>query len=128
MAFELDEKFLIDVENQLEAKLPSSYRQAMMIRNGGEISVEGDNWQLHPIFDQSDRKRIARTCNHIIRETKSMIDWLGWPSNALAIAQNGSGDTLLFLRKEKMFSPVVYVWDHESGELHIVAEDFESLI
>ena len=97
------------------------------MKNGGKVIANEDHWQLHPIFDQTDRKRISRTCNHIIRETNSMNNWTGWPSNALAIGHNGTGDTLVFLQKGAVFSPKVYIWDHETGALLKIAEDFGAL-
>ena len=59
--------------------------------NGGEVEVGGDCWQLIPFIDVSDRKRLARTCNDIVRETTRMRDWRGFPPDAFVVAQNGGG-------------------------------------
>ena len=57
--------------------------------NGGIVEVEGEEWVLHPIFDDSDQKRLKRTFNDIVRETGSATEWRGFSSDAVAIAANG---------------------------------------
>lgn len=39
-----------------------------------------------------------------------------FPSQALAIANNGEGEQLLFLRLDDRFKASVYGWSHESGQ------------
>lgn len=127
MGFPLDEKFIVECEQELGATLPSSYRTALLANNGGQIETVEDDWDLHPIFDKSDRKRIGRTCNHILAETASCKDWSGFPENALAIASNGMGDQMVFLRSNKAYQETVYFWSHETGALSILANDFSEL-
>jgi len=127
MPFKLAERFINAAEDKLGAPLPYFYRQAMMASNGGEVCAYNDVWNLHPILDTSDRKRLSRSCNDILRETGVMRDWPGWPENAVAIADNGTGDKLLFLRKDQVYQPEVYVWLHDSGELIEVARSFAEL-
>ncbi|WP_373976081.1 SMI1/KNR4 family protein [Chitinibacter sp. SCUT-21] len=50
-----------------------------------------------------------------------------FPANAIAIASNGCGDQLVFIRTAHAFNPAVYLWSHESGELSKVADDFAQL-
>jgi hypothetical protein len=57
---------------RIGAPLPHSYRQAMMASNGGEIAAYDDVWNLHPILDKSDRKRLSRSSKYILRETRMM--------------------------------------------------------
>lgn len=95
MPFNLEDKFILQAETELEANLPENYKASMQKNNGGEIEISGDVWDQYPIFDKSDRKRISRTCNHIIAETKSCEDFGNFPANALAIAGNGCGDQLV---------------------------------
>ena len=71
MPFELAEPFILAAEQQLGSKLPEAYRSAMLRENGGEFETEEDTWQQYPIADTSDRKRLSRTANHIIKETES---------------------------------------------------------
>jgi hypothetical protein len=116
MPFNLAERFISTAEEKLGAPLPHSYRQAMMASNGGDVAVYNDIWNLHPILDSSDRKRLSRSCNDILQETRLMRDWPGWPENAVAIAGNGSGDKLLFLREGPLYQPALYVWLHDTGD------------
>ena len=127
MPFNVAEWFINAAEEKLGAPLPHFYRQAMMASNGGEVCASNDVWNLHPILDTSDRKRLSRSCNDILRETRVMRDWSGWPENAVAIADNGTGDKLLFLREGRMYKPEVYVWLHDAGDLIKVAQSFSEL-
>jgi hypothetical protein len=44
MPFDLDERFIVAAEDKLGAKLPYSYRQAMMKGNGSAVHAGGDVW------------------------------------------------------------------------------------
>lgn len=127
MPFNLDERFVSAAEQKLGASLPYSYRQAMMTNNGGEVRAYDDVWNLHPIQDTSDRKRVKRSCNDILHETAFMRDWPGWPENALAIGSNGGGDRLVLLKVNRRYEPTIYVWLHDSRELMAVADSFADL-
>lgn len=127
MPFDLAESFILEAERALGARLPESYRSAMAQSNGGEVEILDDVWQLHPIADTSDRKRLARTANHILRETESLRSWPKFPPGALTIAANGSGDQLVLVRRADAFDPSVLLWSHETGELQKVASDFGEL-
>jgi hypothetical protein len=127
MPFDLDERFIVAAEEKLGAKLPYSYRQAMMKGNGGAVLADGDVWHLYPILDTSDRKRLKRSCNDILHETGFMRDWRGWPENALAIASNGTSDRLVLLKEGRQYDPAVHMWLHDTGELAAVAEVFSDL-
>lgn len=127
MAFNLEEKFVVQAEVELDAVLPQSYKTSMQKSNGGEIEVAGDVWEQYPIFDKSDRKRIARTCNHIIAETKSCEDFGNFPNNALAIAGNGCGDQLVLIKQSNSYTDSIYIWSHETGGFDKVANDFKEL-
>ncbi|WP_198314567.1 SMI1/KNR4 family protein [Chitinibacter sp. GC72] len=128
--FNLDEKYIQAAELALGAALPESYRLAMQKENGGSIEVSGDVWQQYPIADTSERKRLVRSCNHIIKETAFYRDCGFFPDQAVAIAGNGCGDQLVFIRtdiEDNEFSSAVYIWSHESGELELVADDFSNI-
>ena len=92
MPFDLAESFLLAAERELGASLPKSYRLAMLRENGGEIETDDDDWQQYPVADTSDRKRLSRSANHILKETESCRGWARFPENAVAIAGNGAGD------------------------------------
>lgn len=127
MPFNLAEEQIAQAEKELDAKLPYEYREAMKLNNGGEVSTEEDDWELYPIKDTSDRKRLSRTCNHIIHETKSCRGFGNFPENALAIAGNGFGDQMVFLKEDGQYLNIVYLWLHETGEIQELAESFNAI-
>jgi hypothetical protein len=116
-----------------EAKTGFTFPLGMKSRltkdNGGEVEVGGDCWQLIPFLDSTDRKRLARTCNDIVRETARMRGWRGFPADAFVVAQNGGGDYLI-IRPDtdgsKQLGETVYFWDHETGEHEPVSESLDA--
>lgn len=108
--------------------LPMSYRLAMMKSNGGFIATESDDWDLYPIADHSDRRRLARTLNGVVPETKRARSWHGFPSTAVALGGNGGGDKLVLITDGRRLRPEVFIWRHETGELLRVADDFCDLL
>ena len=129
MAFPLDMQLVKRTEAKLERKLPLGYVVQMCRENGGGVATETDFWYLHPIFDDSDRKRLQRTCNDIVRETAVARERPDFPPDALAIGHNGGGDVLVLLPDPaaERYADAVYWWDHETGELIRVADTFEEL-
>jgi hypothetical protein len=109
-----------EAERQLGRTLPMDLRVRLHRENGGGVRAAGDGWRLFPVFDTGDRRRIARTANHIVRETRSVRERAGFPEGAVAIAENGGGD-LLILRAG---SDEVEFWDHETGETEPVEVDW----
>ena len=133
MPFPIDEKYIAQTEQQLGLVFPPCFKAKMIEMNGGEVVADDDLWQLFPFFDQADKKRIKRTCNHIIAETKQAQQWLGFPTDAIAIASNGSGDLLIFKKmdnvriSEQQLDDTVYRWSHETATLKVVAQQFDQL-
>lgn len=127
MPFNLSEEQLSQTEKELGAKLPHEYREAMKLSNGGEVTTQNDAWELYPIKDASDRKRLSRTCNHILSETESCKGFGNFPSDAVAIAGNGLGDQLVLIKESGRFLDSVFLWFHETGELQESAATFNEL-
>lgn len=127
MAFDLDESCVLAAEEKLGARLPARYRTAMMKHNGGSLAVGDEDWELLPILDTRDRRRLARTCNDILRETAAFAEWPGFPTSALAIATNGEGDCIVFLRAGTVFDPAPLLWRHATRALARIADDFACL-
>lgn len=130
MPFPVDIKWVMAAEGRLGVSFPDAFKTAMQANNGGTVEADGVEWELHPFRDESDARRIARTCNDIEHETKEARSWHGFPADGVAVGSNGAGDVLLFLRsssKPDQLEPTVYVWDHETGELQPAATSFEQL-
>jgi hypothetical protein len=130
MPFPLDRQWVTRTEQLLGVRFPLSFVARMMRENGGEISTDADHWFLFPFRDETDRKRLSRTTSDIIHETKSAHEWPGFPTGAVAIATNGGGDLLVLLPDDNepaALRPEVYWWDHETGDIEKVADDFEEV-
>jgi hypothetical protein len=120
MPFPIEEKYVEQTEHELGAKLPSWFRVKMMSENGGELSAMGDVWDLIPIKNPLNRKTLERTCNDLLRESESAKGFPGFPPNAVTIAQNGTGDYLMFLKQEDgTFDNRTYHFNHETGEVRL---------
>ena len=128
MPFDLDERYVRAAEQALGISLPTSYRLAMMRNNGGAVVTESDDWDLYPIADDSDRKRLARTFNGVVPETERARAWHGFPSAAVPIGGNGEGDQLVFLADGQRLGPDIFIWRHETCKLVRVADDFADLV
>ncbi|MDX8395176.1 MAG: SMI1/KNR4 family protein [Mariprofundaceae bacterium] len=128
MAFPVDEKFIKKAEDQIGSKFPDSFRNKMMVLNGGSVEVLTDCFQLHPFFDTSDKKRTKRTCNSIVHETNIARNYFRFPSNLIVIGNNGCGDVLVYKIEEAgNIDPKVYWFDHETESLILAASDFSEL-
>lgn len=124
MPFPITAEEIAKTEAKTGFIFPLGLKSRLSKDNGGEIKVAGDHWQLIPFLDSSDRKRLARTCNDIVRETASMRGWHGFPADAFAVAQNGGGDCLIIRPEAEgstQLGETLYLWDHETGEHRAVA-------
>jgi hypothetical protein len=130
MPFPITTEEIAKTETKLGVRFPLGFKARMAIDNGGEIEAADDHWQLIPFLDTSDRKRLARTCNDINRETASMRSWRGFPTDAFVIAQNGSGDYLILRPSDSdsmSLGEEIYFWDHETGDATLVADSIQEL-
>lgn len=124
VAFPTDLDRVNAAESALGRRLPSALRERLLRDNGGEVFVrdapgEDAAWQLHAVWDDSDRKRAGRTANHIVHETHEARTG-GLPGDALAVASNGTGDLLILLPNDDS----LHWWDHETGDTRPVAVDW----
>jgi hypothetical protein len=117
MAFSTSEEKIVAAEAALGRTLPEPLRTRIAQCNGGEVSTDADDWQLNPVRDATDRKRLARTNSDIVLETDAARDWPGFPKYGIAVASNGTGDLLILLPD----SDKVWLWNHETGEVQIAA-------
>ena len=117
MAFSAPEHKIIAAERALGRKLPEPLRSRIAQYNGGEVSTDIDDWQLHPVRDDTDRKRLARSASDIVLETETARNWPGFPTHGIAVASNGTGDLLILLPH----SDSIWLWSHETGVVGIAA-------
>ena len=128
MSFPVEEKFIEKAESDLGVRFPASFRTRMMAMNGGEVAVGTDSFHLHPFFDTSDKKRLKRTCNSIVHETRYARQHYSLPEDIVQIGTNGGGDTLVYrIGEDGALDTTVYWLDHETKELVFAAADFSDL-
>lgn len=132
MPFPVDPKWIRQTEEKLSVRFPASFVTAMSKMNGGTVRTRIDHFDLFPFLDASDRKRIQRTCGSIDRETTTAReDWTGFPPDAVAIGANGGGDLLVLIPmpdQPDTLQHTVYWWNHETGAVEPVADDFNDLL
>lgn len=131
MPFPVDARWITQTEEKLGVRFPASFVTSMSQVNGGSVQTGIDQFILFPFLDASDRKRIQRTCGSIDRETTAARKgWCGFPPDAVAIGTNGGGDLLVLLPMPDhpdTLQHSIYWWDHETGEVLLVAADFNDL-
>ena len=136
MAFPVEEKFIENAEAELGVKFPESFRNKMMKLNGGCVQIPSDDevdedeldyYELNPFYDTSDKKRIKRTCNSIVHETKIYREQYGLPQNLIVLADS-DGDLLVYkIEDNGIIDPAVYWRNRDTEELVVVADDFSEL-
>jgi len=103
----------------------------MRQKNGAEITTFDDQWNLFPFFDTSDKKRISRTCNHIVKETHYARETHYFPDSGVVVGENGAGDYLIFLpddEKKGYIKTMFFIWLHETGEVKKVKNSLIDLL
>jgi hypothetical protein len=80
----------------------------LVVRGEGDFVNGPDRHRFGP----GDRRRITRTANQVVRETRSAREWAGFPEGAVALAGNGGGDFLIL----RAGSDEGEFWDNETGE------------
>lgn len=129
VAFDIQEEQVAVAEEALRRRLPPIYRAIMMANNGGSAYDNQDQWDIHPIRDASDRKRLSRSCNDILLETQAALQWERFPVDALAIGGNGFGDVMILLPSESDpagYGDRIFAFWHETGDVKLLAEDFSA--
>ena len=110
MGFATTEEHIRAAEAALGVRFPAALRERLLRNNGGDVEAADDVWQLFPVQDATDRKRLSRTVNHVVRETGEARKWPGFPQTAVAIASDGCGNYLVLDP-----SGAVLLWDHEDA-------------
>ncbi|GMU59395.1 MAG: hypothetical protein AMXMBFR34_11580 [Myxococcaceae bacterium] len=73
-------------EARLGVRFPTDFVAGMRALNGGEVRAVADVWVVCPFLDTSDRKRLSRTSNDIVRETLSFRQLEWFPPGAVVVA------------------------------------------
>lgn len=132
------EQYLRQAEEKLGCRFPQAYVRRMTAANGGVIRLPGQRelWELYPIWDTSDKKRLKKTFNDVVRATEQLRISQGFPTGAVAIGSSLSGDAFFAESAEQLiFLPTggsdiglnetVYRWDHTlPGEALELAQSF----
>lgn len=128
MPFPVDEQYILETEKELGLAFPATFKSRMRKENGGEIEATDDTWTIYPFFDKSDIKRVKRTTNNILLETKNVRKWDNFPLNAIVIGENGGGDKLVLMPEDTapgQLAEKVFMWFHETGEVMKLADNFD---
>jgi len=131
MPFPVDIKWVHDTESKLGVKFPAGFVTEMVTINGGTVQTTIDHFDLLPFLDATDRKTIRRTFGIMVRETAvARTSCHGFPEHGVAIGANGGGDFLILVPMEDHRDTLrhsVYWWDHETGDVDRIADDFGDL-
>ena len=111
------EPYIAATERQLGVAFPPCYRAWLRHSNGGEVEVDDGWWDLHPVADDSDPRRIGPTWDHVCRQTEQARLLGGFPEAAVAIGDDGSGDRLVLMHRMPGASLQLAVWRHVTGEV-----------
>ena len=118
MALPTTRRWLDEEERRLGRRLPGLLRNRLLRANGGTLTCDGDDWWLHPVLDETDRKTLQRSASHIARETAYARERPGFPAGAVSIGSDGNLDLLVLLPGDD----AIYYWDHETDECTPVDE------
>lgn len=99
MSFPITGAEIAKTEAKVGFRFPLGLKSRFLKDNGGEVDVAGENWWLIPFLDSTDRKRIARTCNDITRETSKMREWSRFPEDAFVVLKTAAGTISSFVPK-----------------------------
>lgn len=126
MPLPVEQKYIEECENELGAKFPDAYRIGMSEDNGGDLDLD-EGWEIYPIKNNKDRITMSRTANHVVLETYNDRKIPSFPKNGVSIAHDGMGNRLVLLIEESEIKNLVYMWNHENGELMKFKKSIEEL-
>ena len=102
----------------------------MESQNGGCVRALDDEWYLHPFLDTSDRKRMVRTSNDIVRETMKFreIEW--FPKAGVVLASLNANCLLLLPEDEDpgQLGGEVFVWYLDGDRVETVFDSIAELL
>ena len=128
MLFPVDVRFVRKAEEELGTQLPAAYVAHITKTNGGMSPDE--RWILHPIFDATDRKRITRTANHVVSETKRARGLTFFPASGVVIGESHEGHLLILLpdpESPERLGDAVYWWYPNGGDITLLASSIVAM-
>lgn len=105
-------------ERELNVTFPAVFAQQMSVANGGSVELLHHWWELCTFEDRSSNKRLTRTFDGIVRETRSMRELAWFPQTGVVIGTCNS-DRLILLPESagsERLADDVFVWRLDSDE------------
>lgn len=130
MPFPAPEEAIARAERLLGTRFPEAWRARLVAENGGEVDLD-EAWFLFPVLDSTDRKRLARSCNDVVSETQKARERRGFPSDGVAVGDDGAGNYLVLLPGEcdaGALGARLYRWDHESAEVDPLGSSLAAIL
>jgi uracil-DNA glycosylase len=126
--FPTTEECIAAAESQLGVRLPPEYRNRLASHNAGDLITARDKWRVFPVLDISDAKQAARTAHHLVMKTQQAAIRHGFPEGAVAVAENGFGNLLVFLpgSAKGTLDGRLQRWDHVTLRCTPTALDYGS--
>jgi len=118
--FPVSEMHIEREEADLGVLLPIELRNRLRQGNGGEVKVDGEVFYLHRVWDPTDRRRMKRSANHMLRETITARKLTGFPPGAVSLAVNNYGDRLIV----RPLRETIEGWSREDGSIFAVSVDW----
>ena len=123
----VEEQYIAAAERQLGVTFPLHYRTWLSRFNGGELEIDSVWWDLHPVADASDPRRIGPTWDHVCRQTDLAGLQGGFPKEAIAIGDDGSGDRLVLIGRAPGAELELAVWRHATREIQWTTEQMSAV-
>lgn len=130
MGLPVDERFIVEMQYELDVVFPVMFLWAMKGENGGTTLFANQQWTIYPFPDKSDPEARKRTEANIFRHTLSARELDYFPPNGIAIGDNGRGDRLILLPADpygNQLGETIYVWLQKNGEIDVLSENFLKL-
>lgn len=110
------------LEENFGASLPPILRQCYATSNGGlfrDPRKRDCEWQLHPVFDGSDRKQMKRTAEDILYYNKRALQNPCFPRNGISIAHDYSLLRQLLVQRDEVTNAIseqIFLFDAHKNQ------------
>jgi hypothetical protein len=123
---EVDPERLESAEARLRIRLPADYREAVLTHGLPRPTIA----LLNAIVDGELELPDVRAFLSPDEMVESTEDWreLGLPADLVAFATDGSGNLFCFRSQSTPEAPQVFYFDHDFGDVRMVAPSFTAWI